>query len=406
MNILRNNFGLLTAISALAFVSIGITAPLTTIYFQSLGASYIQISWILTSFGIAVLVCNYGWGQLSDRLGKRKLFFIIGLCGIGVSALFMSQVPDANWAWGVRLQSGIFHAAYTTVGLALIGDILDHQEAQNPGRKGRSMGIYRGVGSLAFAIGATAGGRIADLYSLPVIYIVSGVIYLVAALCALLLREATRHHDERDTVAVDRHSPVTPAIEKEKTSAYQGLPYLFLIGVILWMMAHSASASMWPNYMESLNYSKTAIGSLWGLTALIEWPAMMLAGMLSDTLGRATILAFGGFGIALVNFGYLAIAHLFPALVGIQIIRGLGFANYTIGAMTFTADVGSDKNRGRNSGLFYTASSGGQLLGSFIGGSLVEFRGFTFMFGFCSLSAFFAGVCFLLLRRVEKLKSL
>jgi MFS family permease len=180
------------------------------------------------------------------------------------------------------------------------------------------------------------------------------------------------------------------------------LPVLFLAGVVLWTMAHSASASMWPNFMRELGYSKTWIGSLWGLAAFIEFPAMLVAGALSDITGTVVMLAAGGFFIGLVNTGYLLFAQYLPALLGIQVIRGFGFGSYTTSAMTFTTGFGIQRTRGRTSGLFYTMASAGQLLGSYFGGTLAQWRGFGFMYGFCTVSALVAGVCFLILRRQHR----
>ena len=111
------------------------------------------------------------------------------------------------------------------------------------------------------------------------------------------------------------------------------------------------------------------------------------------------MLAAGGFFIGVVNIGYLLIATYLPALLGIQIVRGFGFGSYTTSAMTFTTDFGIQRTRGRTSGLFYTTASAGQLLGSYLGGTLAEWKGFGFMYGFCAASALCAGLCFLLLRR-------
>ena len=124
------------------------------------------------------------------------------------------------------------------------------------------------------------------------------------------------------------------------TKAKRDLPVLFLAGVLLWTAAHSASTSMWPNYMATLGYTNTAIGTLWGLAAFIEMPAMYLAGVLSDVMGRAMLLAAGGFAIAIVQLGYLLVAAYLPALLGVQVIRGFGFGAYTSTAMTFTAEQG------------------------------------------------------------------
>jgi MFS family permease len=311
----------------------------------------------------------------------------------------LGQAPDERWAWVARLSGSLFTAAFSTLSLAIMGDVLEERsqsEVDGHKRRGRSMGLYRGIGSLAFAAGALIGGRLADAYSLRFIFVVCGGLYMASGLCAIALREfrlpfsdLPEPNPKEGDAAGSAGRPVLAT----------HLPYLFLAGVVLWTMAHSASASMWPNFMDRLGYTKTAISSLWGLAALIEMPAMYFAGILSDVTGRAIVLALGGFGIALTNFGYLSVAQFFPALLGVQVLRGFGFGSYTTSSMTFTAEFGGQRMRGRTSGLFNTASSAGQLLGSLFGGTLAQAQGFTFMFGFCALSALASGICFLALRR-------
>ena len=60
------DFYLLTLVSGLVFAGVGITSPVMTIYLESLGASFAQISLILTSFTLAALLANYTSGRLSD----------------------------------------------------------------------------------------------------------------------------------------------------------------------------------------------------------------------------------------------------------------------------------------------------------------------------------------------------
>ncbi|NJN84926.1 MAG: MFS transporter [Caldilineaceae bacterium] len=88
-----------------------------------------------------------------------------------------------------------------------------------------------------------------------------------------------------------------------------------------------------------------------------------------------------------------------PAIVElVQVIRGFGFGSYTTSAMTFAAETGVRRTRGSNSGIFFMASSAGQLAGMFLGGAVVQAVGFYFMFAMCSTFAFCSGICFLLLR--------
>ncbi|MEZ4681998.1 MAG: MFS transporter [Caldilineaceae bacterium] len=167
---------------------------------------------------------------------------------------------------------------------------------------------------------------------------------------------------------------------------------------MLWTAAHSASASMWPNYMQSLGYSKTASSSLWGLAALVEFPAMVTAGTLSDLLGRAPLLIAGGGFISLTNLGYLLLAGVFPLLLVIQVIRGFGFGSYTTTAMTFATEQSQQTDRGSKSGLFNTVSSAGSFLGNSLGGTLVQLFGFHMLYGVCAALALGSAISFAVLR--------
>lgn len=383
-----NSIRLLTLISAIFYVAIGISSPLITIYLQDLGADFAQISLILASVTITMFFANYGWGWLSDRIGRRKPLLITGLVILALAFFLLSRVPNGNYAWAARIFEGVGGAAYSTVSLALIGDLLESAR-----QKGRSMGIFRGIGSFGFAIGAIIGGRLADATSIAQTLMVCAGLYLLAAIVALAIAEV--RPTLRPAMA---EAAVAPTSQNQNSKIKNSLPIFFLAGVILWTSAHSASASMWPNYMQSLGYSKTASSSLWGLAAFIEFPAMYVAGMMSDVVGRAPLLMAGGFFISLTNLGYLLLAGVFPLLLGVQVVRGFGFGSYTTTAMTFATEHSAQQNRGSKSGIYNMVSTAGSLLGSFLGGTLVQSFGFHFLYGVCATLALGAGICFVLLR--------
>lgn len=384
------NYRLLTIVGFLSFVASGVSSPLMTLFLESLGASYVQISLVLTSFVVTLLACNYLWGRLSDRIGRRKPFVIAGLLGLGLVYAWLGFVPTLAAAWITRMGEGIAFAAYTTLSLAMMSDALE-SEAQT--RQGRRMGLYRGLGSFAFAIGSVTGGRFADLYTLSNSFLICAGAYLLAALVALLLTETPLPAIESPSPAAHRVSRPAPLPAPAPRPASRLLPIAFLGGVFLWTAAHSASASMWPNYMARLGHSTTLLSSLWGLTALIEMFAMIALGMLSDVVGRTLVLIAGGLGIAFVNAGYATLAAYLPALIGIQVVRGFGFAAYTGSSMTFTSEH-SGQERGRTSGLFHATGSAGQLIGLLMGGTLAQTFGFSTLYAICAALALAAAGCF------------
>lgn len=377
-----HNYRVLTLVNLFSFVAVGISSPLLTIYLQSLGADFALISIILTSTILVMLASNAAWGWLADRLQRRKALFITALATVAVAYLGLGAAGTVMMAWPSRLLDALGMAGVATLGLTLMGDTLD-----TSARRGRSMGFFRGLGSLAFAAGAFMGGRLADLVGLSFVFLVCAAFFLAAALAALLLHEVN--------VPIASGQTDVPS----STQRMRGLPLLFLAGVALWTMAHVASTSMWPNYMTANGYSMTTISSLWSLAAFIEMPAMWISGALSDVVGRAAVLAAGGFFIMLVQFGYLLLVASLPALIGVQVVRGLGFGSYTSAAMTYASEVGGRAQRGSNSGLFNTAGSAGQLAGSLTGGMVVQAAGFSTLYVVCAGLAVGSALCFLLLRR-------
>ncbi|MFN8445251.1 MAG: MFS transporter [Caldilineaceae bacterium] len=405
------NIRLLTLISALTYVAVGITAPLVSLYLQSLGADLQQISLILTSVVATSLIASTLWGRLSDRLKRRKPLLITGLFILALAFFFLSRAANPSYAWASRIFEGTGSAAVSTLSLAMMGDLL-----QNSPNRGRQMGLFRGLASAAFALGSVSGGWLADHMGTPVSLVLCASIYLVAALVAFALQEQPISATAAAPSGTSASAQTTPTIEKSARlstkSQYkgapnfmnltQGLPLLFMVGIILWIAAHTASASMWPNYMTTLGYTKTQNGLLWGFAALIEFPAMWFSGMLSDRWGRPALLTVGGLGISLTNFGYFALAGFFPVLLVIQIMRGIGFGSYTSNAMTFAAELGDPEQRGSRSGLYNSVSSAGSLIGSLLGGTLAQRLGFGPLYALCATSALLAGICFLSLHRRRK----
>lgn len=401
-----DNILLLTLIIILVFGAIGIGSPLMTLYLESLGANYSRIALILATTASVSLVTSYAWGRLSDALGRRKPLIAAGLAGLALAYFLLSQVVSADWAWLVRLGEAASNAAYSTTSLALMGDLLATRD-----RRGQRMGVYRGLGSLAFAVGALLGGRLADHFSLRLTLQVCASLYLAAAAVALILRESRSATVRRSAPRIEAVSAPASAGLGGRRSAFgwkdraagwrgwrPGLPLFFLAGVFLWTMTWYGQASMWPNHMAALGYAKTEISSLWGLAALIEAPAMRFAGQWSDVVGRGALLAVGGFTATLVLCGYVALSQILPALVGVQVLRGVAFGSYTANAMTFAVEWGDETTRGRNSGLLSTVSGAGQLAGLLLGGTLAQAGGFRMMFGVFAATAAAAGACFLALR--------
>src|SRR3990170_644831 len=67
----------------------GATSPLIPLFTRVLGGSVADVGAVAAASSIASVPAFMGWGNLSDRLHRRKVFLLIGFLGLAVSLLAM-----------------------------------------------------------------------------------------------------------------------------------------------------------------------------------------------------------------------------------------------------------------------------------------------------------------------------
>jgi len=366
------------AIVFLLFMSGGLTGPLTSLYAKSLGANYALIGMLGTVGSLSTLAFSYMWGHISDRMQQRKRFMMIGLAGAALRLILTSIAPNYIYLFPLRVLGAIAQSAYGTTSLALMGDLLERRRG-----RGRSMGTYRGLASLGFGLTAFIAGAIADRTSLRTPFALAGGLAAIAFLLSFAIEEARpsgQQAEERSEAAaqgassegVERRLPMTP----------------LLVAAFMWSLMFGAVYSVWANYMvDQLGYSQTATTRLWSVASTSEFPLMILAGWMSDRVGRLPMLSLGFLAWTLVFLGYVTVP-IMPWIVMIQLVRGFAYSAYTATAMTYATEVRARQARGRAAGLYSSAGGLGTILGSMLGGTLTQ------ALGFVPMILIFAGLTF------------
>ena len=369
-------FTLLMIIIFLLFMSGGLTGPLTSLYMKSLGANYALIGMLGTVGSLTTLAFSYLWGHISDRMQQRKRFMMIGLAGAALQLGLTSIVPNYIYIFPLRILGAIAQSAYGTTSLALMGDMLERRRG-----RGRRMGTYRGLASFGFGIMAFVAGAIADRTSLRMPFALGSGLAAIAFLLSFAIQEAQPTERVNQTAGERAAADREVSYEKEE----RRLPMKpLLVAAFLWSLIFAAVYSVWANYMvEQLGYSQTATTRLWSIASSSEFPFMILAGWLSDRVGRLPMLSLGFLAWAFVFLGYMVVPVM-PWLVLIQLTRGFAYSAYTATAMTYATEVRSREHRGRASGLYSSSGGLGSILGSVMGGTLTQALGFVPMIGICA----------------------
>lgn len=118
---------------------------------KALGASAVEIQWMMNIYGIFIAATLVAMGRLGDLHGRKKLY-LIGNLLLGVSMLGAGLSEDAGWVIGFMALYGVAGAMI----LPLSQSLMLHYFPED--KKSKAVGIWATVGGLSMAAGPLIGG--------------------------------------------------------------------------------------------------------------------------------------------------------------------------------------------------------------------------------------------------------
>jgi EmrB/QacA subfamily drug resistance transporter len=114
-------------------------------------ANAVVLSWVATSYLLAIAVFLVPFGKIADIYGRKKIF-TLGLSfytGSSLLAIFSFSMPALI---AMRVLQGIGAAMFVTTGMAILTSIFP------PARRGKAIGIYVSAVYIGLSVGPFAGG--------------------------------------------------------------------------------------------------------------------------------------------------------------------------------------------------------------------------------------------------------
>jgi MFS family permease len=362
----------------------GIVWPLRSLYFRApwIGLSLQQIGWLgfvrsATTTALPLLV-----GVMSDRSGRRKPW-IVG--GLGLASVASALYLVSHSFWPLAFVTFCSSAAMVAYGLNLSALVTN---TLHDGARGRQYGLYRVSGSIGFAVTSLGLLPIVALDTTYAAAFLSGaVIYLVC--CAV-----------SGVKLLDTAAPVADSL---RWGAWREvLAERNLVVLYVWMAVSAVGGSMGMQFManhldETFHLSKAWVGRMMGLAAVIEIPAILFLGRLSDRWGRKPILVFA-FIAGGVRWGLVGVAPNLAWIAVAQAMWGLGLAGAIVSVALIT-DLVKPEARGTAMGMLQLSSAFGSIIGPPIGGYIAQNVGLPVVFRVSGGFSIVAGIGLLLMLR-------
>ena len=145
---------------------------------EDLDATLAQLQWITNSYLLMLASLILLGGALGDRLGRRRVF-VVGVVWFAVASLACGLAPSVELLIAARVLQGIGGALLTPGSLAIIEAVFV------PGDRGRAIGSWTGLGSIAAAIGPFVGGALVEYADWRWIFLINAPIAVLTVAAAL-----------------------------------------------------------------------------------------------------------------------------------------------------------------------------------------------------------------------------
>lgn len=141
--------------------------------------TFIEVSWLISTFYLASAIGQPIMGKLSDLFGRKRLFFL-GLILVVVASILAPFSPSYGWLIGFRLLQAIGSSTLFPAGMGMVRHILK-------GNQGRGLAILSVFSSTSAAFGPSIGGFLIDVGDWPLIFLINIPFVLISLTSAIFV---------------------------------------------------------------------------------------------------------------------------------------------------------------------------------------------------------------------------
>ncbi|HWR44923.1 MFS transporter [Sporomusa sp.] len=359
------------------FGSFYLLLPILPQYVDTLGGTPGQVGLVTGLYTMAAVLIRPYFGQLADRIGRKKVMMIGAGC---FTLLFMlyGLVEAIYPLYVMRVAHGLAHAAFLAASAAYIADLAP------PARRGEAMGVYGTSNVIAMALfpawGTAVITRTGDFNYL---FGLSATVAGAAFLCILLVKDlAVTNYGGRPAsgfLAVSKRREVlVPALALFGGATTYGVIIAFL-----------------PLFAPQRGIND--IGIFFTAFAASTIASRILIGKLSDRIGRQRVI-LPCMALVVVAVFMLAQLNSREMLIVTALLYGFGFGAFMPTLNALVVDYTPPKDRGIALGFFTAFMDLGITAGSVILGFVGEKLGYTAMFNssavvaLASIAVFIIGI--------------
>ena len=384
----------------------GATSALIPLFAHALGGGLAEVGIIAAATSIASVPAFILWGVLSDRLGRRKPFLLLGFGGTAACFAAMAWAASMPAFYLANLLIGFLASAGGPVGAVLVMETSDRK--QWPSR----LALLSRVGGIGWVAGLSLGVAWLAVGSVPLtemgamrsLFVVGAVLSGVAGvLGAVWLREPAVKVERRDVALVDFH----PRIERVKFLPMRLLYFIdprprpgrsarlprplrvYLGSVFLLFTGFTAFYAFFPIFLkEAYGFGSADIFAVYIASHVASAVAYGSVARWIASRGSRPMQVYASLARGALFPSFLALAILpFPVLVRFPLALvlhagiGLCWAVLNVAGNTLVSKLAPERGRAEALGAYNATQGVGSIAGPLLGGFAAQSLGYPSAFG-------------------------
>ncbi|MCY4628768.1 MAG: MFS transporter, partial [Acidobacteria bacterium] len=292
----------LGAVIAVGLLDQQVITPLIAALAGGLGVGVADIGLAISAYSFAAALAALVMGPLSDSRGRRP-YLLLAVTLILVSAVVISLASSYAAFVVARVAAGFAGGTVAALAVAWIADLVPYR------RRGKVMAVLMGGAMGTAILGQVGAAFAAGRFGHPSVYL---VIALLAVLALATLR-ALPETRSRPAVSDSLRQSLAGHLEFVKSPVHRTAAFaaFFMSGSLVGI---SAYASGWVQ--EARGFSLEQVGLLYGGLGAAIMAAQLIAGPLSDRIGKRRFTV-------LVSMAVAAMTPLLPSLTSIALVAAL-----------------------------------------------------------------------------------
>lgn len=172
---------ILLVTNAMILVCSAMITPIYAFFIEDVGGDLLDASFAGTIFAVTAALTTFITGKLSDKVREGELFVVFGYSLIAIGYFLLIFVDSVGFLLMVQILLGLGEAVYSPPFDALYSKHIDQ------GRAGLEWGAWESTNYITIALGAFAGGIVANTFGFDFLFLVMGIISAFSAVYILLL---------------------------------------------------------------------------------------------------------------------------------------------------------------------------------------------------------------------------